>query len=215
MKYKAVIFDLDGTLLDTLEDLKDAVNYALNERGIPAQHTVPEMRRFFGNGILYALKQAEPDLGEEELAEVVKVFTDYYGKHCLDKTCPYEGISELVKTLKEEGYLMAIVSNKVDVAVKELAARFFPEIAVAIGEREGIRRKPAPDTVLQAMKELNVSAGDSVYVGDSEGDLATASAAGLPCISVLWGFRDRELLLAEGAECFAETPEDVRKELER
>ena len=214
MKYKAVIFDLDGTLLDTLEDLKNAVNYALNERGIPAQHTVPEMRRFFGNGILYALQQAEPDVSQEELAEAVKVFRGYYEEHCLDNTRPYAGVAELVRELKEQGFLMAIVSNKVDGAVKELAERFFPEIPVAIGEREGIRRKPAPDTVFQAMKELGVSAEESVYVGDSEVDLATARAAGLPCISVLWGFRDRDLLAEEGADCFAATPEEVLQNLE-
>ena len=214
MKYKAVIFDLDGTLLDTLEDLKNAVNYALNERGIPAQHTVPEMRRFFGNGILYALRQAEPDVSQEELAEAVKVFRGYYEEHCLDNTRPYAGVAELVRELKEQGFLMAIVSNKVDGAVKELAERFFPEIPVAIGEREGIRRKPAPDTVFQAMKELGVSAEESVYVGDSEVDLATARAAGLPCISVLWGFRDRDLLSEEGADCFAATPEEVLQNLE-
>ncbi len=214
MKYKAVIFDLDGTLLDTLEDLKNAVNYALNERGIPAQHTVPEMRRFFGNGILYALQQAEPDVSQEELAEVVKVFRGYYEEHCLDNTKPYAGVAELVRELKKQGFLMAIVSNKVDGAVKELAERFFPEIPVAIGEREGIRRKPAPDTVFQAMKELGVSAEESVYVGDSEVDLATARAAGLPCISVLWGFRDRDLLVETGADCFAATPEEVLRNLE-
>ena len=214
MKYKAVIFDLDGTLLDTLEDLKNAVNYALNERGIPAQHTVPEMRRFFGNGILYALQQAEPDVSQEELAEVVKVFRGYYEEHCLDNTKPYVGVAELVRELKKQGFLMAIVSNKVDGAVKELAERFFPEIPVAIGEREGIRRKPAPDTVFQAMKELGVSAEESVYVGDSEVDLATARAAGLPCISVLWGFRDRDLLVETGADCFAATPEEVLRNLE-
>ena len=214
MKYKAVIFDLDGTLLDTLEDLKNAVNYALNERGIPAQHTVPEMRRFFGNGILYALQQAEPDVSQEELAKVVKVFRGYYEEHCLDNTKPYAGVAELVRELKKQGFLMAIVSNKVDGAVKELAERFFPEIPVAIGEREGIRRKPAPDTVFQAMKELGVSAEESVYVGDSEVDLATARAAGLPCISVLWGFRDRDLLVETGADCFAATPEEVLRNLE-
>ncbi|MBR6173500.1 MAG: HAD-IA family hydrolase [Eubacterium sp.] len=209
MKYKAIIFDLDGTLLDTLEDLKNAVNYALNQKGFSGQHTLSEMRRFFGNGILYALRQAEPGASEEELSGVVSVFKEYYEQHCLDNTRPYCGVSELVKKLKEEGYLMAIVSNKVDGAVKELAQRFFPEITVAIGERTGIRRKPAPDTVFQAMKELGVTVEEAVYIGDSEVDLATARAAGLPCISVLWGFRDRDMLTAEGAECFVETPEEI------
>jgi phosphoglycolate phosphatase len=208
MTKTTVIFDLDGTLLYTLEDLKDAVNYALSEKGY-ATHTLDEMRRYFGNGIAYAIKQAEPGLSEEELAELVKLFRSYYGEHCMDKTGPYPGIPELVKKLSEDGYKMAIVSNKVDSAVKDLAKRFFPEITVAIGERTGIRRKPAPDTVIQALEELGVTKEESVYIGDSEVDLATARAAGLPCISVLWGFREKSLLEAEGATCFVESTEEI------
>jgi phosphoglycolate phosphatase len=203
-----VIFDMDGTLLSTLEDLKDAVNYALSEKGYDT-HTLDEMRRYFGNGIAYAIKQAEPGLSEKELAELVKLFRSYYGEHCMDKTCPYPGIPELVKKLSEDGYKMAIVSNKVDSAVKELAKKFFPEITVAIGERTGIRRKPAPDTVIQALEELGVTKEESVYIGDSEVDLATARATGLPCISVLWGFREKSLLEAEGATCFVESTEEI------
>ena len=208
MNPTTVIFDLDGTLLYTLEDLKDAVNYALSEKGY-STHTLDEMRRYFGNGIAYAIKQAEPGLSEEELTELVKLFRSYYGEHCMDKTGPYPGIPELVKKLSEEGYKMAIVSNKVDSAVKELAKQFFPEITVAIGERAGIRRKPAPDTVIQAMEELGVTKEESVYIGDSEVDLVTARAAGLPCISVLWGFREKALLEAEGATCFVESAEEI------
>ena len=145
----------------------------------------------------------------KELAELVKLIRSYYGEHCMDKTGPYPGIPELVKKLSEDGYKMAIVSNKVDSAVKDLAKQFFPEIKVAIGERTGIRRKPAPDTVIQALEELGVTKEESVYIGDSEVDLATARAAGLPCISVLWGFRERSLLEEEGATCFVESTEEI------
>ena len=214
MKKNTIIFDLDGTLLYTLEDLKAAVNHALILKGYKPR-SLEEMRHFFGNGIRYALREAEPEASDEDIAGLVSIFKEYYREHCLDKTCPYKGIPELVSGLAAEGYKLAIVSNKVDMAVKELAEHFFPEIQVAIGESPEVRRKPAPDTVFTAMKELGASAEDSVYVGDSEVDLATARAAGLPCISVLWGFRDRELLEAEGAECFAETPDMVREQIEK
>ena len=185
MKKTTIIFDLDGTLLYTLEDLKDAVNYALRTLGY-AEHDLDEMRRYFGNGIRYALEQAEPAAREEDLDRLVALF------------------------MKEEGYRMAIVSNKVDEAVKELAKQFFGEyVTVAIGNRADIRRKPAPDSVLQAMKELGASKEESVYVGDSEVDLATARAAGIPCVTVLWGFREKEFLVEQGAEIFADRPEEV------
>ncbi len=204
-----VIFDLDGTLLDTLEDLKTAVNYALEKKGFPADHTVEEMRLYFGNGVRHAIRLAEPGASEEDLDRLVEIFRAYYDLHCLDRTLPYAGISELIRELSEEGYRMAIVSNKLDSAVKELAERFFPGISVAIGESEGVRRKPAPDTVYMAMKELGCSPEEAVYIGDSEVDLATAGAAGLPAIAVLWGFRDRELLEQEGAEHFAARPSEI------
>ena len=208
MKYSTVIFDLDGTLLYTLEDLKNAVNHAFRQKGF-GEHTVPEMQRFFGNGVRVAMQKAEPGATDEELDEMVKLFRAYYNEHCLDNTRPYDGIAPLIRELKEKGVKMAIVSNKVDPAVKELAARFFPEISVAIGESEGVRRKPAPDTVYQAMKELQADPKETVYIGDSEVDLATARAAGLPCISVLWGFREKELLVSEGADCFVDRPEEI------
>ena len=204
MKKTTIIFDLDGTLLYTLEDLKDAVNYALRTLGY-AEHDLDEMRRYFGNGIRYALEQAEPAAGEEDLDRLVALFKEYYGEHCMDRTRPYDGIMPLLAVLKGQGYRMAIVSNKVDEAVKELAKQFFGEyVTVAIGNRADIRRKPAPDSVLQAMKELGASKEESVYVGDSEVDLATARAAGIPCVTVLWGFREKEFLVEQGAEIFAD-----------
>ncbi len=210
-----VIFDLDGTLLDTLEDLKEAVNYALRTRGY-TEHTLEEMRRFFGNGIRYAFQQAEPTLSEEETDALIVLFKEYYGEHSMDRTLPYDGILPLMQTLAEQGYGMAIVSNKVDEAVKALAAHFFGKyVTVAIGNRADIRRKPAPDTVYAALHELGVPKEDAVYIGDSEVDLATARAAGLPCITVLWGFREKSFLIEQGADIFAERPEEVPEILSR
>ncbi len=209
MKRNTVIFDLDGTLLYTLEDLKNAVNYALRSKGF-AEHGIEEMKSFFGNGIRVALQAAEPEAAEEDIDELIRLFKAYYAEHCMDRTLPYDGIPELVAELKEKGYRMAIVSNKVDEAVKALAAHFFGDtITVAIGNSEHVRRKPAPDTVFTALEELGVPVEDAVYVGDSEVDLATARAAGIPCITVLWGFRDKDLLIREGAACMVERPEEI------
>ena len=209
-KIDTVIFDMDGTVLDTLSDLAASVNHVLDRFGMPC-HEESDYRRFFGNGIRYALKCAVPEgTSESTIDEMLPIFREYYEAHCMDHTCPYDGIVELMKRLKENGYRMAIVSNKIDSAVKELNDRFFSEyVDVAIGEREGIKRKPAPDTVEQALKELGSSKERSVYIGDSEVDILTAINSGMPCIAVLWGFRDREYLMENGGEIFAETPEDV------
>ncbi len=214
-KINTVIFDMDGTVLDTLEDLTDAVNYVFARFDLPSRSR-EEYRKFFGNGIGYAMKCAAPEGTPDSLFdEMIPVFRKYYDEHCLDKTRPYAGILELMKELKDKGYRMAIVSNKIDSAVKELNERFFAEyVAVAIGEKPGIKRKPAADTVLAALDELGVSKDEAVYVGDSEVDLKTAENAGLPCIAVLWGFRDRDHLTENGAVAFADTPEDVISILE-
>ena len=205
-----VIFDMDGTVLNTLDDLAASVNYVLTRFGLPV-HNAEDYRQYFGSGIRYALQCAVPDgTGEETIDQMLPVFREHYNAHCLDKTRPYEGIPELMKSLREHGYRLAIVSNKIDSAVKELNARFFSDfVDVAIGEREGTRRKPAPDTVIQALAELKSVKDEAVYVGDSEVDIQTASNAGLPCITVLWGFRDKEYLKEQGATVFANTPEDV------
>ena len=210
-----IIFDMDGTVLNTLDDLTDAVNHVFSQFDLPAR-SPEDYRKFFGNGIGYAMKCAAPEGTPDSLFdEMIPVFREYYDKHCLDKTRPYDGILELMSTLKEKGYKMAIVSNKIDSAVKELNDRFFSEyVAVAIGEKPGIKRKPAADTVLAALDELGASRSEAVYIGDSEVDLQAARNSGLSCISVLWGFRDKNLLIENGATVFAKTPEDVLAILE-
>ncbi|MBE5924963.1 MAG: HAD family hydrolase [Lachnospiraceae bacterium] len=209
-KIDTVIFDMDGTVLNTLDDLTESVNYVLNKFGMPLR-TLEEYRRFFGNGIKYALKCASPDgTPNSVIEEMLPVFREHYDAHCLDRTRPYDGILELMKELKENGYKMAIVSNKIDSAVKELNERFFSEyIDVAIGERAGINRKPASDTVIEALRELGSDKENAVYVGDSEVDFQTAVNSKLPCVSVLWGFRDKDYLISIGASQFANTPQEV------
>ena len=205
-----VIFDMDGTVLNTLDDLATSVNYVLTRYGMPV-HCTEDYRRYFGNGIRYALECAVPKGTEETtIDQMLPVFKEHYNAHCLDKTRPYDGIPELMKALRDRGFKLAIVSNKIDSAVKELNAKFFSAyVDVTIGEREGIRRKPAPDTVVQALKELKSSKHEAVYIGDSEVDLQTAANAGLPCISVLWGFREKDFLTEQGATVFANTPQEV------
>ena len=210
-----VIFDMDGTVLNTLEDLTDAVNHVFSKFDLPPR-SIEEYRKFFGNGIGYAMKCAAPEGTSDELIDkMIPEFRKYYDMHCLDKTKPYDGILELMKTLKAKGYKMAIVSNKIDSAVKELNDRFFSEyVSVAIGEKANVKRKPAPDTVNAALKELHSERSEAVYVGDSEVDLQTARNAELPCIAVLWGFRDKDHLTENGAVSFAAKPDDVLNILE-
>jgi haloacid dehalogenase superfamily, subfamily IA, variant 3 with third motif having DD or ED/haloacid dehalogenase superfamily, subfamily IA, variant 1 with third motif having Dx(3-4)D or Dx(3-4)E len=191
---RAIIFDLDGTLLDTLEDLKDSLNVALNRKSLP-ERTLEEVRQFVGNGIHKLIERAVPEGTFEEVVEqVFQDFRSYYLEHCEDKTCAYPGIPELLEELERREISVAIVSNKADAAVRELAKTYFPKVRVAIGEREGIARKPAPDSVFEAMRLLGVSEEEALYVGDSDVDIATAKNAGLPCVSVTWGFRREELL---------------------
>lgn len=209
-KIDTIIFDMDGTVLNTLEDLTISVNYTLRQFAMP-EHPKEDYRRFFGNGIRYALQCAVPEgTTDEQIEEMLPVFKKHYDMHCLDHTRPYDGILTLMKQLKEQRYKLAIVSNKIDSAVKELNEKFFSEyVSIAIGERKGIRRKPAPDTVLQALREIGSSEMTAVYIGDSEVDCRTAENAGIPCITVLWGFRDRCDLEREGAVMFADTPKEV------
>ena len=291
-KYDRYIFDLDGTLLDTLQDLAASVNYALKEHGMPT-HPVDNVRRFVGNGVRRLMERAVPNGADNpDFDATFATFRQYYMQHSLDTTRPYDGIPELIRELSARGCQLAVVSNKMMAATQELVRHFFPEIPVAIGENEtaGIRRKPAPDTVYEALRQLDtppapsgltsaasgcpsafsgrpsapsgrpsaaspaqfvvggfaadaslpsaapsISASASsslpsaapsisasapsslpsaaplsaVYVGDSDVDLQTARNAGLPCISVLWGFRDRDFLLAHGATTFASRPQDI------
>lgn len=209
MAYEIYIFDLDGTLLDTLQDLAASVNYALRQHHMP-EHSIDDVRRFVGNGVRRLMERAIPEGAANPAFEAAfATFRKYYMEHSLDTTRPYDGIPELIHELKKRGCRMAVVSNKMMAATQKLVHHFFPEIEVAIGEDEaaGIRKKPAPDTVFAAMKQLGE--GSAVYVGDSDVDLATARNSGLPCISVLWGFRDRDFLLAHGATTFVEQPLDI------
>lgn len=209
-RYEAVIFDLDGTLLDTLEDLTDSVNAALTKYNCPAK-SIEQVRAYVGNGIRNLIKRSLEN-GEEhpDFENIFQAFREHYKENCKNKTRPYDGIKELLSALKENGRKMAIVSNKADFAVKELNRYYFKEFdMVAIGEREGIARKPKPDTVFEALKRLDVPADRAVYIGDSEVDVKTAANANIPCISVLWGFRSKEVLMEHGAKYFAETAEEL------
>ena len=212
MKYSTYIFDLDGTLLDTLADLATAVNYALRQHGMP-EHTIDDVRRFVGNGVRKLMERAIPD-GEKnpDFEATFATFREYYMHHSLDNTRPYPGIIETLEALKEQGCRLAVVSNKMMAATQELCRHFFAEtIEVAIGENEaaGIRKKPAPDTVFEALRQLGEEKDSAVYVGDSDVDLETASNSGLPCISVLWGFRDRDFLIQHGAKTFISAPSEL------
>ena len=204
---KVVIFDLDGTLLNTLEDLRDSVNTALERYGLPTR-TLEEVRCFVGNGLRNLMLQAVMD-GESNpvFEELFVFFKEYYKTHCNIKTVPYDGILELMEELKKRNIKMAIVSNKVDAGVKELNEKHFAEfIEVAIGEREGISRKPAPDSVNEVIKILGAEKAQVLYVGDSDVDILTARNAGVRCISVTWGFRDEQFLINHGAEVLIAKP---------
>lgn len=207
---KTMIFDLDGTLLDTLEDLYLSVNAALENFGFPLK-TREDVRQSVGNGVRNLMRRSVPE-GEDnpQFEDCFLAFQKHYAAHLNDHTGPYEGIMELLETLSEQGRPMAIVSNKSDYAVKELNRNVFGRlIPVAIGESEGVRRKPEPDTVYEAIRELGVRKEDCIYVGDSEVDLQTAKNCGIPCISVSWGFRDRKVLEGLGAERIVDTTEEL------
>lgn len=205
-----VIFDLDGTLLDTLQDLTASVNYALSAYGLPPRSD-KEVRAFLGNGYQYLISHAVPTDAPEALTEnVLTAFATHYGEHCLDRTCPYDGIMSLLHTLKDNGIKMAIVSNKGHEAVQQLAKRFFSGlIDIAVGESKAVRRKPNPDTVLEAMKLLGSTRKETMYVGDSEVDIKTSENAEVKAVTCLWGFRDKDFLLQHGAQTLIERPEEI------
>ena len=201
-----ILFDLDGTLLDTLADLAGSVNHVLASFGYP-QRTVEEVRQFVGNGAARLIAQAVPEGANP--APVLAAFQPYYSAHCQIKTKPYEGIPELLAALRRAGVRTAVVSNKPDETTRTLAARFFPELDGAMGQREGIASKPAPDMVRAALDQLHAAPEETLYVGDSEVDVATARNAGLDMIGVAWGFRGRAALEAAGAPLVADTPEQL------
>ena len=209
MKYKYVIWDLDGTLLNTIEDLHASVNYALERYGQPIK-TLKETTRNVGNGIRLLISRSLEG-GEENplIEEVFSAFKAHYAENCLNLTRPYDKIPQLLQTLKASGVKMAVVSNKIDFAVKDLRDRFFPWLDVAMGEQSGIARKPDPAMVYLAMEELGATAAETVFIGDSEVDVVTARNAGLDCIAVLWGFREKEELEAVGGKTFAEGADEL------
>lgn len=210
MGYDTVIFDLDGTLLDTLDDLTDSCNYAMAQAGEPLL-TRDRMRQCVGNGLARAIELAlDGGLENPHYRQVLATMQTYYKAHNQIKTAPYAGIPELIRELQQRGITMAVVSNKPDTSVKPLIRDTFGSaIPVAIGERPGVRRKPAPDTVEEALRELGRDKSTAVYVGDSEVDVATARNVGMDCISVTWGFRSRSVLEEAGATRYADTPEEV------
>ena len=209
-EYQTYIFDLDGTLLSTLQDLAASCNYALKKNGMP-ERTLDEVRRFVGNGVKKLMERAIPDgLNNPLFEETFATFRQHYMQHNLDTTQPYPGIMQLLEQLKAEGKNIAVVSNKFYAATRELCRHFFGDLVpVAIGEREDIRKKPAPDTVIEALRELGVDKEGAVYIGDSDVDIMTAKNSGMPCVSVLWGFRDKEFLLEHGATTLISQPEDM------
>jgi len=212
MTYGAYIFDLDGTLLDTLGDLAASVNYALRMHGMP-EHTMDDVRRFVGNGVRKLMERAVlGGASNPEFEAAFATFRQHYMAHSLDTTKPYEGIPEMLEALRARGCRLAVVSNKMMAATQDLCRHFFPDtIEVAIGENEaeGIHKKPAPDTVFEALRQLGIGQERAVYVGDSDVDIETARNSGLPCISVLWGFRDRDFLIQHGAKTFISAPSDL------
>lgn len=209
--FKTAIFDLDGTLLNTLTDLTDAVNHTLESFGYPLR-TESEIRRFLGNGSKYLLTKSLPEGTPQEQIEIVHAqYLTWYDAHAAIKTAPYEGIAEMLDSLKEKGVSMAVISNKGDAQVKALAKKHFPQIALAVGERSGIRRKPHPDSVFEIMKELNADPNTTIFVGDSEVDLQTANNAGVIPVAVGWGFRDKEELMPYAPKLFLEHPLDLLK----
>lgn len=210
MKYDTIIFDLDGTLLNTLDDLRDSLNVALNTFGYPPR-TLEEVRSFVGIGVKTLVKRALPvHSTEEEIEQCLAFFTEHYSHNMRNKTRPYDGIMELLLDLDRFNLKLAIVSNKFDAAVKDLAKEYFGDlINIAIGESENVKKKPAPDSVYAAIKELGSDLNKTVFVGDSETDVQTAKNAGIPCIGVTWGFRTREVLRKEGADYLIDTPKEL------
>ena len=206
----AVIFDLDGTLLNTMDDLADAANATMAHFGYPERST-EQVRSFVGNGAERLIRLCLPEsAGEDVLVEALAYFQSYYPAHAQEKTRPYDGILEALEEIKKE-FPIAVVSNKPDIAVKPLCRDFFGAELYAVGESSACPRKPAPDMVYRAMEALGVD--HCVYVGDSEVDIRTAENAGVPCLTVLWGFRDRAALVEAGAEHFCQTPADLLKTL--
>lgn len=213
---KAVVFDLDGTLLDTIEDLARSTNHALKLASLP-EHPKKSYYSFVGNGIDKLLERASGSLpGSETFDLVKKEFLEYYSRHSMDKTHPYDGMNELLNKLHKKGIALAVLSNKNDSFIKVLMEKFYPGISfdVLMGKRDEYPPKPDPTSLKEVLRQLKTKEGEVLYVGDSNVDVQTAHGANLPCIGVTWGFRTREELIKEGAEIIADKPEDILNRIE-
>ena len=210
MKYKAVIFDMDGTILNTLEDLKNATNYSLRQFGMP-ERSLEEVRMFVGNGIRKLVERAVPaGTSEEKIAQVLDVFLEYYEIHSADNTSPYPGILELVEKLKKSGIKTAVSTNKADVPAQELGREYFNGIFdLIVGQQDGLKVKPAPDSVNKILSILDIQKKDAIYIGDSDVDVQTAKNSGLDFIGVSWGFRGREFLEKNGAKNIVDNANEI------
>ncbi len=210
MKYEAVIFDLDGTLTDTLEDLKNSVNFALQSFGFP-ERTFDEVRSFVGNGVKRLINLSVPENTDSETAEeCLAVFKEHYKNNSLVETKPYDGIIPMLEELKRQGIKTAVVTNKMNEAAQDIVRIFFDGLVeITVGQIDGMAQKPQPDGIYSALKKLGISKEKAVYVGDSEVDCITAKNAGMPCIGVTWGFRDKSVLLENGADFIIDTPKQI------
>lgn len=214
---KIVIFDLDGTLLNTLDDLADSTNFALSKFNYPTR-TIEEVRQFVGNGVAKLIERAIPEgKNNPNFEKCLAIFKENYAQNMYNKTAPYNGILDMLANLKSKGLKIAVVSNKFDLAVKELCQKYFNGyIDFAAGENEaaGIKKKPAPDTVLEVLKKFNLKPNEAIYVGDSDVDIMTAKNSDMPCISVTWGFRDEKFLLSYGATILIDSPDEIYRHLD-
>lgn len=214
---KIVIFDLDGTLLNTLDDLADSTNFALSKFNYPTR-TIEEVRQFVGNGVAKLIERAIPEgKNNPNFEKCLAIFKENYAQNMYNKTAPYNGILDMLANLKSKGLKIAVVSNKFDLAVKELCQKYFNRyIDFAAGENEaaGIKKKPAPDTVLEVLKKFNLNPNEAIYVGDSDVDIMTAKNSEMPCISVTWGFRDEKFLLSYGATILIDSPDEIYRHLD-
>lgn len=211
-KYKLIIFDMDGTILYTLEDLWLSTNYILESNDYPSR-TIEEVRLFVGNGIHKLIERAVPKGTDDETIDFLfQQFIAYYEIHCSDHTKPYDGIIQLLEHLKQDGYILAVVSNKADGAVNILSKQYFNDLFdVSIGERKGIQRKPSPDSVSAVMEQFGILKENTLYVGDSEVDILTANNAGVDHVSVNWGYRDESFLYASKARYIVSSAKQLEK----
>lgn len=211
MRYKLAIFDLDGTILNTLDDLADSLNFALTQNNLP-RRSIEEVKCFVGNGVKKLIERAVPkDSSEDVQSLVYSDFTSHYKLHSADKTAPYDGIKELLNELRNNGCIVAVVSNKDDYAVQSLCLKYFGDLDAVYGVKTESDKKPLPTNVLNVINKFNINKHDAVYIGDSDVDIKTAQNAGIDCISVLWGFRDKDFLSKNGARAFARSAEELKE----